>query len=401
MTKAYIVAIQRSAVGRFLGTLAPLSPAELGATVMAGTLQAAGIDGAVLDEVIVGNVLNAGHGHNVGRQAALRAGIPQEVPAQTVNMVCGSGLKTMMSAAALIKAGMADLVLAGGTESMSQAGYVTDASARAGAKLGDLALRDVVLVDGLLDAIDGYHMGVTAENVAKRYGITREQCDEFALESQTRALAAIDSGVFTGEIVPVTIAGRKGDVVFDTDEHPFRGTSLEKLAKLRPAFDPNGVVTAGNASGINDGAAFAVLASEDAVARHGLTPLVEFVAGASAGLDPAHMGLGPVPATAKVLATSGLQLTDLDVLELNEAFAAQSLGVLAALEQEHGVDREWFDARTNLHGGAIALGHPLGASGARITTTLVHEMVRSGARHGLATLCIGGGLGVAAILAQP
>lgn len=398
MGKVYIIAARRTAIGKFLGTLAPVSAADLAATVIKDILAGTKIDPAKIDEVIVGNVLSAGLGQGVARQASIKAGVPQEVPAYGVNMICGSGMKAIINAYTDIKAGQADLVLAGGTESMSQAGFVTPGSVRMGHKMGSITAVDSMVNDGLTDAFSGLHMGITAENVAEKYGITREQQDEFAWESQRRAIAAIDSGRFRDEIVPVEIAGRRETVVFDTDEFPNRATSVEKLGGLRPAFKKDGTVTAGNASGINDGASFILVASEAAVKALGIKPLAEIAATGQGGVDPSIMGIGPVSAVAQALKKSGYKLSDMEVLELNEAFAAQSLGVIKLLAEGHGVSEEWIRERANVNGGAIALGHPIGASGNRIAVSLVWEMIHSGKQLGLASLCIGGGMGTALVL---
>lgn len=398
MSKVYIVAARRTAIGKFLGSLAPVSAAELGATVIRDILAQTAIDPAAIDEVIVGNVLSAGLGQGVARQASIGGGVPKEVPAYGVNMICGSGMKSVINAWNSIRAGEADLVLAGGTESMSQAGFVTPGTVRQGHKMGNLTAVDSMVHDGLTDAFSGLHMGITAENVAEKYGITRQEQDEFAMESQRRAVAAIDAGMFRDEIVPVVIAGRKETVTFDTDEFPNRGTSIEKLGGLRPAFKKDGTVTAGNASGINDGASFVLVASEKAVEKLGLKPLAEIVATGQGGVDPSIMGMGPVSAVAQALGKSGLKLSEMDVIELNEAFAAQSLGVIKQLVADTGVTEEWIKEHANVNGGAIALGHPIGASGNRILVSLVYEMKRSGSRFGLASLCIGGGMGTALVL---
>jgi acetyl-CoA C-acetyltransferase len=396
MNKVYIVAARRTAIGKFLGTLAPVSAADMAATVMRNTLS--GIDPARLDEVIVGNVLSAGLGQGVARQASIRAGIPAEVPAYGVNMICGSGMKAIINACASIASGSADLILAGGTESMSQAGFVLGGGVRSGHRMGNLAAVDSMVNDGLTDAFSGLHMGVTAENVAAKYGISREAQDEFALTSQHRAIAAIDGGRFRDEIVAVEIATRKETVIFDTDEFPNRGSDAGKLAALRPAFQKDGTVTAGNASGINDGAAFVLVASSRAVAELNLTPLAEIVAVGQSGVDPSIMGIGPVAAVAQALSRSGHRLADMEAIELNEAFAAQSLAVVKLLAAQHGVTEEWIRARANVNGGAIALGHPIGASGNRILVSLLYAMRSRGASTGLASLCIGGGMGAAVIV---
>lgn len=398
MSKVYIIAARRTAIGKFLGTLAPVSAADLAATVIKDILAGTGINPAKIDEVIVGNVLSAGLGQGVARQASIKAGVPQEVPAYGVNMICGSGMKAIINAYADIKAGQAGLVLAGGTESMSQAGFVTPGSVRMGHKMGNMVAVDSMVNDGLTDAFSGLHMGITAENVAEKYGITRAQQDEFAYESQRRAIAAIDGGRFRDEIVPVEIAGRKETVVFDTDEFPNRATSVEKLGGLKPAFKKDGTVTAGNASGINDGASFVLVASEEAVAALGVKPLAEIVATGQGGVDPSIMGVGPVSAIAQALERSGRRLSDMEAIELNEAFAAQSLGVIKLLAGDHGVSEEWIKERANVNGGALALGHPIGASGNRIVVSLVWEMIHTGKRLGLASLCIGGGMGTALVL---
>jgi len=396
--KVFLVAAKRTAIGKFMGMIAGVPAADLAATVIKAIVAETKIDPSKIDEVIVGNILMAGQKQGIARQAAIKGGIPASVPAWGVNMICGSGMKSIMTAVNNIKAGEARLVLAGGTENMSSAGFVLPGSVRNGMKMGDFHAVDHMVSDGLTDAFEGYHMGVTAENVAERYTINREAQDEFSYASQQKAIAAIDGGRFKGEIVPVEIKTKKETIIFDTDEFPNRTTSPEKLAGLRPAFKKDGTVTAGNASGINDGASFVLVASEEAVKEFGLTPLAEVIAVGQGGVEPSVMGLGPVPAIANALKKAGLKLTDIDVLELNEAFAAQSLGVISQLCADHGVGKEWFDQHCNLNGGAIALGHPIGASGNRITVSLVHEMKRNGHKLGMASLCIGGGMGTAVIL---
>lgn len=398
MSKIYIVAAKRTAIGKFGGSLSTLSAAEIAAVVIKNILEETQVDPSKLDEVIVGNILSAGQKQGVARQAAIKGGIPQEVPAYGVNMICGSGMKAILNAFSAIKSGEANLILAGGTETMSGSCFILPASVRNGIKMGDFKAIDHMVLDGLTDAFADYHMGVTAENIANKYGITRPEQDAFAFASQQKAAKAVDAGNFKGEIVPVHIVSKKETIVFDTDEYINRSTSPEKLATLRPAFDKNGTVTAGNASGINDGASFVLVASEEALKLYNLTPLAEVVAVGQGGVDPAIMGMGPVPAIANALKKANLKLTDMEVVELNEAFAAQSLGVMKQLSIDHGVDTAWFDAHCNLNGGAIALGHPIGASGNRITVSLVHEMKRSGVTYGLASLCIGGGMGTAIIL---
>ena len=385
-----ILAATRTAIGSFQGTLSGLPAHALGAALIRGILEKTGIAPAEIDEVVLGQILTAGSGQNPARQAAIAAGLPHAVPALSLNKVCGSGLKAVHLAAQAIALGDADLVLAGGQESMSLAPYVLP-KARTGLRLGHAQLEDSLIRDGLWDAFNDYHMGITAENLAERYGITREQQDAFAADSQRKAAEAIAAGRFQDEITPISIPQRKGDpVLFDTDEQPRAGTTAEALAKLRPAFKKDGTVTAGNASTINDGAAVLLLASAQKAEALGL-PVLAWIRGyASAGVDPAVMGIGPVPATQKTLNKAGWRIGDLDLIEANEAFAAQAL----AVNQELG----WDTARVNVNGGAIALGHPIGVSGARILVTLVHELIRRDARKGLATLCIGGGQGVAIVI---
>ncbi|MDR0364591.1 MAG: acetyl-CoA C-acetyltransferase [Bacteroidales bacterium] len=398
MKKVFIVAAKRTAIGKFLGTISNVSPTDLAVTVIKNILEETKINPAKIDEVIVGNILAAGHKQGIARQASIKAGIPKEVPAYAVNMICGSGMKSIINGFNDIQAGDAELVLAGGTESMSLASFVVPAQIRQGQKMGNYTVIDQMVHDGLTDAFSDQHMGITAENIAEQYGITREMQDDFAFQSQQKAIAAIDGGKFKDEIVPIEIATKKETIVFDTDEFPNRGTSPEKLAKLRPAFKKEGSVTAGNASGINDGASFVLLATEEAVKKHGLTPLVEIVATGQGGVDPSIMGMGPVPAIDKALKKANMKLADIKVLELNEAFAAQSLGVMKQLCEDHKVTPEWLTERANVNGGAIALGHPIGASGNRITVSLIHEMKHTGKQFGLASLCIGGGMGTALIL---
>lgn len=397
MRKAYIVAAKRSAIGTFMGSLTDVDVADMGATVLKETIKQANIDPANLDEVIIGNVIAAGLGQNIARNVAFKAGIPVEVCAQSINMLCGSGLKAVMEATLRIQANFGDLYVAGGVESMTRAPFLLSYKNRKGVKSGDMTVVDSMLHDGLTDAMYGIHMGVTADNIAKKYNISREAQDEFALASQQKALAAIESGRFKDEIVPITYSTRKGEVVFDTDEHP-RQTSMEKLAKLRPAFTKDGTVTAGNASGINDGASFTIIASEDAVKKYNLKPICEVIGFGQGGVDPRVMGLGPTPAILNALKYADLKIEDMELVELNEAFAAQSLGVIHELEEATGMDREEFLKKTNVNGGAIALGHPVGASGNRILVTLIHEMQKRNLTTGLASLCIGGGQGAAVII---
>lgn len=398
MSKVYIAAAKRTAVGSFLGVLCPVKAADLAATVIKNIISETGIDASKLDEVVVGNILMAGQGQGIARQASIKAGVPAEVPAYAINMICGSGMKTINTAYANIKSGEANMIIAGGTESMSQAGFVMPGSIRGGHKMMDLKAVDHMVFDGLTDAFEGYHMGITAENIAAKYSITREEQDAFAFGSQQKAIAAQDAGNFKNEIVPVEIKTRKETITFDADEYINRRTNAEKLGTLRPAFKKDGTVTAGNSSGINDGAAFVLVASEEAIKEHNLTPIVEIVATGQGGVDPSIMGMGPVPAIASALKKADMKLEQMDVLELNEAFAAQSLGVVKQLSKDHNVDAEWFTDKCNVNGGAIALGHPIGASGTRITVSLIHEMKRSNKEFGLASLCIGGGMGTAIIL---
>ncbi|MET3696201.1 acetyl-CoA C-acetyltransferase [Bacillus oleivorans] len=385
-----IVSAVRTAIGSFNGSLKNISAPELGATVIRSALEKAGVPFDQVDEVIMGNVLQAGLGQNPARQASINAGLPESVPAMTINKVCGSGLKAVHLATQAILTGDANIIVAGGMENMSQAPYLLQ-NARDGYKMGDQKLVDSMIKDGLWCAFNDYHMGITAENLCDRYQITREEQDGFAAKSQEKAIKAIEAGVFKEEITPVTIPQRKGDpYFFDTDEYPKKGTTVEKLAGLRPAFIKEGSVTAGNASGINDGAAAVVIMSRDKCEELGLTPLVTIKANASAGVDPSVMGIGPVTAVRKALNKSSLQLSDIQLIEANEAFAAQSIAVDRELHFNHDI--------LNVNGGAIALGHPIGASGARILVTLIHELKRRNGRFGLATLCIGGGQGVATII---
>ncbi len=382
-----IVAAARTAVGKFGGTLAKTPAPELGATVIKALLERSGLTGEQISEVILGQVLAAGSGQNPARQSIIKAGLPVGVPGFTINKVCGSGLKAVMLAAQAIRDGDSEIVIAGGQESMSLAPHVLPGS-RDGMRMGDWKLIDTMITDGLWDVYNQYHMGITAENVAKQYGISREAQDALALGSQQKAAAAQEAGRFRDEIVPVSIAQKKGDpIIFAADEFINKKTNAEALAGLRPAFDKTGSVTAGNASGLNDGAAAVMVMSAAKAAALGLTPLARIASYASAGLDPKIMGMGPVPAARKALQRAGWKATDLDLLEINEAFAAQA----CAVHQEMG----WDMSKVNVNGGAIAIGHPIGASGARILVTLLHEMVKRDAKKGIASLCIGGGLGVA------
>lgn len=398
MKRVFIVDAKRTAIGSMLGTLKNTTPGEIGATVVKNILETTKLDPSKVDQLICGNILMAGQKQGVGRQVAINAGIPHEVPAYSVNMICGSGMKAVINAYNDIRADFSNVVVAGGSEVMSNTPYLVPAATRNGTKMGNLTLVDHMINDSLTDAFTGVHMGVTAENIANKYNITRAEQDEFAINSQRKAIEAVDAGEFKNEIVPVVIKTKKEEIVFDTDEYPNRKTNLEKLGTLRPAFIKDGTVTAGNASGINDGAAFLLVASEDAVKENGLTPLVEIIGVGQGGVDPQVMGLGPVPAIRRALKNAGLKLADIDIIELNEAFASQSLGVIKELTEEHGVTKEWILERTNVTGGAIALGHPVGASGARIIVTLIHNMLKKGKKTGLASLCIGGGMGTAIIV---
>jgi acetyl-CoA C-acetyltransferase len=390
MTDIVIASAARTPVGAFNGGLAGLAAHKLGEVAIKEAMRRAEVEPGEVNEVIMGQILAAGEGQNPARQAAVAAGIPYEATAYGVNQLCGSGLRTVALGYQAILAGDSDIVVAGGQESMSQAPHAMHL--RNGVKMGDAQLVDTMIRDGLWDAFNGYHMGNTAENVAQKWQITREQQDEFAVGSQKKAEAAQKSGRFKDEIVSVVIAGRHGETVVDTDEHPKHGTTFEVLSKLRPAFDKNGTVTAGNASGINDGGAAVILMTADAAAKRGLTPLARIVSWATAGVDPAIMGSGPIPASRMALKKAGWSVGDLDLIEANEAFAAQACAV--------GKDLGFDPDKLNVNGGAIALGHPIGASGARVLVTLLYEMQKRDAKKGLATLCIGGGMGIAMCLAR-
>ena len=380
-----IASAARTAVGSFNGAFAEVPAAQLGAAAIKGALERAGVAGEEVDEVILGQVLSANQGQNPARQAAMAAGIPQEKTAWGLNQLCGSGLRTMAIGMQQIANGDANIIVSGGMESMTLAPHV--AYLRAGQKMGDLKMLDTMLRDGLLDAFQGYHMGTTAENVAAKWQLTRDEKDQFAVGSQNKAEAAQKAGKFKDEIIPFTVKTRKGDIVVDADEYPRHGATMDAMAKLRPAFSKDGTVTAGNASGINDGAAAAVLMTEAEAAKRGITPLARIVSWATCGVDPAIMGTGPIPASRRALEKAGWKVGDLDLVEANEAFAAQALAV--------NKDMGWDPSIVNVNGGAIAIGHPIGASGARILNTLLFEMKRRNAKKGLATLCIGGGMGVA------
>jgi len=390
MRDVVIVSAARTAIGTFGGSLSKLSAVELGAIAAKEAIKRAGIDPQIIDEAIIGNVLGAGLGQNVARQVAIHSGLNENSSALTINKVCGSGLRAVSLAAQMIKCGDADIILAGGTESMSNAPYIVPSN-RWGQRMGDASLVDIMIKDGLWDAFNDYHMGITAENIAEQWNLTREMQDEFSVNSQLKAEAAIKAGKFKDEIAPVIIPQRKGEpIVFDTDEFPKFNMNIDKLAKLKPAFKKDGTVTAGNASGINDGAAMLVVMSKEKAEQLGIKPLVTIKAYASSGLDPKIMGYGPVPATNKALEKANLKVEELDLIEANEAFAAQSLAVAKDLNLDVN--------KVNVNGGAIALGHPIGASGARVLTSLIYEMIRRDAKTGLATLCIGGGQGTALIV---
>ena len=390
MKEVVIVSAARTPIGSFGGALKGIPTRKLGAIAIKGAVERAGIKPEMVDEVIMGAVLQGGLGQNVARQMTLDAGLPIETPAMTINKVCGSGLRAVELAAQIIKAGDADIIVAGGAENMSATAYALP-SARWGARMNNAQMVDMMVNDGLWDAFNGYHMGITAENVAEQWGITREELDEFSVISQNRAEEAIKAGKFKDEIVPVEIPQRKGDpIVFDTDEFPKFGTTIDKVAKLKPAFKKDGIVTAANASGINDAGAAVVVMSKEKAEELGIKPLCTIKSYASAGVDPSIMGVGPVPASRKALDKAGLTIEDIDLVEANEAFAAQSL----AVRKDLNLDPE----KTNVNGGAIAIGHPIGASGCRILITLIHEMAKRDAKTGLATLCIGGGQGTAIVV---
>ncbi len=389
MKKIAILGACRTAIGKFGGTLTSVPAYKLGATVIEAAIERAGISKDMVDEVIMGCVLQGGLGMNVARQAVLEAGLPNEVPAMTLNNVCGSSLKAVNTAAAMIQTGQAEIMVVGGMENMSATGYSLD-KARFGYRMNAGTLQDMMIIDALQDPFGGYHMGITAENVSERFGVTREMQDEFAASSQQKAIAAQKADRFKEEIVPVTVKTRKAEIVFDKDEFPREGTTSETLAKLRPAFKKDGTVTAGNASGINDGAAAVVMMSLEKAEELGLKPMVTLVAGASAGVEPEIMGIGPAYSTEKALKIAGMDLDQIGLIEANEAFAAQTV----AVAQKLGFN----DEIVNVNGGAIALGHPVGASGCRILVSLIHEMQKRDVQYGLATLCVGGGMGVTSIV---
>ena len=398
MEKLYIVDGLRTPIGSFMGSLKTFSAPKLGAAVIKALLEKSKVDGSIVDEVIVGNVLAAGGGMGPGRQVSIGGGIPVDVPAYSINMLCCSGMKAIMNAMAEISAGNAELCIAGGIESMTNAPFIIPSKARQGFKMGDITVQDTLISDGLTDVFNNYHMGITAENIAEMLHITREAQDEFALNSQVKAIKAVDSGEFKDEIVPMDVVDGKNAFTFDKDEYPNRTTNAEKLAKLRSSFKSDGTLTPGNSSGINDGAAFVIIASESALKKYNLKPRAEILAAAQAGIEPKIMGLGPVQAISRALKRAGLKLSDMEYIELNEAFAAQSLGVIREISREHGETEAAIIGRCNVNGGGIALGHPLGCTGARITVTLLNILKKRKAQYGLASLCAGGGMGTALVI---
>lgn len=398
MEKVYIVGAKRTAIGSFQGSLASVSAADLGTVVAKAVLEQAGLKPEVVDEVIFGNALPAGQGQGVARQISIQAGLPDTIPASGVNMVCGSGLKAVMNGFASIKAGLNNVVLAGGVESMSQAPHLLPAKTRSGIKMGSFQVDDHMVKDGLTDAFSQNHMGMTAENIAEKYDISRKTQDEYAYNSQKKAIAAQAQGLFEDEITPVTVKSWRGDTIVDQDEYINHNTSLEKLSSLRTAFKKDGTVTAGNASGLNDGASAILIVSESYLKEHNLTPIAEIISGGQGGVDPQIMGMGPVTAIHDALKRAEVSLAEMDILELNEAFAAQSIGVVEELAAQNDLTAEEIYQRTNLNGGAIALGHPIGASGNRVLVTLLHILKNKQAQYGLASLCIGGGMGVAMVV---
>ncbi|MFA7075691.1 MAG: acetyl-CoA C-acetyltransferase [Candidatus Izemoplasmatales bacterium] len=396
--KVYIVGAKRSPIGSFLGALKDVHPRDLGSQVLKVLLEETKVPVDKISEVIVGNVLSASFGQGIARQISITSGIPESIPAYSLNMVCGSGMKSIMNAYMGIQSGFSEIVVAGGVESMSGAPYCIPNKVRSGSKMGDMILVDHMINDALTDSFGNMHMGITAENIVDKHNLSRVAQDNFAYESQVKAIKAVDSGRFKDEIVPILIKGRKADTIMENDEYPNRTTNPEILAKLRPAFIKDGSVTAGNSSGINDGASFTIIASEDAVNKYNLPVLAEIVAIGQGGVDPNYMGLGPVPAIRNLMNNYNMKLKDMEIIELNEAFAAQSLGVIKELSEEHQMTEEEILARTNHNGGAIALGHPVGVSGNRIVVTLLYEMIKQNKHLGLASLCIGGGMGTAIVL---
>lgn len=398
MRKVYVAGAKRTPVGSFLGALKDISAPDLAKTAISAAIEQSKVDAEDINEVVLGNVLSAGQGQGVARQASIKAGIPKNVPAYSLNMVCGSGLKAVMNGFLSIRADEYNVVSAGGVESMSQAPYLLPERTRTGKKMGNFEVVDHMVHDGLTDAFENYHMGVTAENLADEYEISREEQDRFAFDSQQKAIKAQDNGEFKEEIVAVEYTHRKGSTTVEDDEFPNRNTDLEKMAKLKPAFAKNGSVTAANSSGINDGASSTILVSEDYLNEKGLDPLAEIVAIGQGGVDPSRMGMGSVPAIKQAIEKSDLSFEDINILELNEAFASQSLAVISDLSKEFNIDKQEILNKTNLNGGAISLGHPIGASGNRILVTLLYAMKKRNLKYGVASLCIGGGMGAAVIL---
>ena len=396
--RVFIVAAARSPIGSFLGSLKDVHASDLGSQVLKKMLDGLNLPLEAISEVIVGNILSAGLGQGIARQISIKAGIPASVPAYSLNMLCGSGMKSVLNAFVGIQAGFSSIVVAGGVESMSRAPYLVSSRIRDGVKMSDFALTDHMIGDALTDAFGNMHMGVTAENIATRYHISREEQDKFAISSQEKAIASVDAGRFDDEIIPISIKTRKETISFNRDEYPNRVTSIEKLAKLRAAFVTDGTVTAGNSSGINDSASFTILASEEMVNKYHLPVLCEVIGVGQGGVDPEYMGMGPVPAIRHSLENAHKELSDIELIELNEAFAAQSIGVVKELSLEHKVQESNIYAITNVNGGAIALGHPVGASGNRIIVSLIHEMMKRDLHTGLASLCIGGGMGTAIVI---
>ena len=394
----YILSIKRTAIGSFLGSLSEMGPVELGTQLLNIMLEGYPQVQDEVDEVIIGHVLSGGQKQNVARQISVLAGLSEDVPAYAINMLCGSGLKAIYEAYTHIKAGEADCIIAGGVESMTNAKFTIADNLRQGKKMGSFTVEDSMLTDGLTDAFTGVHMGITAENLAETYHLTREAQDQFALDSQQKAARSQVEGKFRDEIIPITVKTRRAEYIFSEDEYIRKDVTIEKLSGLRPAFDKDGTVTAGNASGINDGAAFAFVVSEKFVQEHNLEPLVKIISFGQSGVDPQMMGIGPVKAISASLSKAQLSLKDMDVIELNEAFAAQSLAVMTQLSDDFDYPLDDMAQKVNVNGGAIALGHPIGASGARVSATLIHEMIRQGAKLGLAALCIGGGMGISMVV---
>ncbi len=394
--KVYIVKAKRSAIGSYLGILKDISPGHLAGEVIKNLIK--GIDKKIIDEVIVGNILSAGHAQGIGRQASIYAGLPESTVAYSLNMLCGSGMKAVMNAVSQIKAGNSNIIIAGGVENMSQAPYLIPSSGRLGLGLGNVKVLDSMVNDALTDAFGGYHMGITAENIANKYQISKKEQDLYAINSQKKAIKADDAGVFKDEITPIILKSKKTESIFYKDEYINRATSFEKLSSLKAVFTKDGTVSAGNSSGINDGASFTLIASEDAVKEYNLKPLVEIIDSSQVGVDPKLMGLSPAYAIEKLLIQNNLHINDIDILEINEAFSAQSLGVFKILKEKFDINQYFINTKINVNGGSIALGHPVGASGNRIIVSLVHEMLKQKSTYGLASLCIGGGLGTAILL---